>query len=364
MAQTILYIGGFELPDKNAAAQRVVGIAKGLRELGHTVVFLNSLKKCDKMIEPREVEYYGFKCYEYKRENKRDYLLLGDKALEQIEKIQPNAIIAYNYPAIALEKIRRYCKKNNTKCFADTTEWYQAFGNNPIYRIIKNMDTMYRMTRVQKKLDGVIAISRYLYDYYKDEVKTIIIPPIVDMNDKKWGINAHKNDKITTFVYAGSPSAQKERLDLITRAIEQIPSQYPVLLNVVGIDENEFKMMYKWTTPISDRVKFWGRVDHIKAIEIIKQSSWSIILRDNNQVVKAGFPTKLVESISCGTPVIVNDFSNIKEYLDDTNSIMISDFYEINFAVIKAIESPKVIDDSQFDYHRYLEILQVFFPTE
>ena len=30
---TVLYIGGFELPDKNAAAQRVVGIAKSLRDL-------------------------------------------------------------------------------------------------------------------------------------------------------------------------------------------------------------------------------------------------------------------------------------------------------------------------------------------
>ena len=38
---TVLYIGGFELPDKNAAAHRVLGIAKILKELGYSVEFMN-----------------------------------------------------------------------------------------------------------------------------------------------------------------------------------------------------------------------------------------------------------------------------------------------------------------------------------
>lgn len=36
---TILYVGGFELPDKNAAAHRVLSNAKIFRELGYNVVF-------------------------------------------------------------------------------------------------------------------------------------------------------------------------------------------------------------------------------------------------------------------------------------------------------------------------------------
>ena len=39
---TILYVGGFIiLPDKNAAAQRVVSIAKILRDIGFEVVSIN-----------------------------------------------------------------------------------------------------------------------------------------------------------------------------------------------------------------------------------------------------------------------------------------------------------------------------------
>ena len=36
---TILYVGGFELPDKNAAAHRVLNNAKIFRELGFHVIF-------------------------------------------------------------------------------------------------------------------------------------------------------------------------------------------------------------------------------------------------------------------------------------------------------------------------------------
>lgn len=40
----ILYIGGFELPDKNAAAQRVISNAKLLREMECEVTFMGISK--------------------------------------------------------------------------------------------------------------------------------------------------------------------------------------------------------------------------------------------------------------------------------------------------------------------------------
>ena len=42
---TILYVGGFELPDKNAAAHRVLSNGKILRDLGYKVVFIDVDKR-------------------------------------------------------------------------------------------------------------------------------------------------------------------------------------------------------------------------------------------------------------------------------------------------------------------------------
>lgn len=354
----ILYIGGFELPDKNAAAQRVIGIAKGLRELEYDVVFLNSIKKLEHSNEEIKT-YFGFKCYEYNRESESDYLLSAKTALDHIEKIKPNYVIAYNYPGIALERIRKYCVRNDIKCIADATEWYKVSEGKVLYRVIKSFDSFYRMRIVQKKLDGVIAISRFLYEYYKDSVKTVMIPPTVDVSDDKWNIEVHKEPDLLSFIYAGSPSIQKERLDLIVEAIENFYSDKIVRFNVLGITKDQFVQIYNWNKPITERIVFWGRVEHSKAIELTKASDWTIILRENNWVVNAGFPTKLVESISCGTPVIANSFSNIEDYLNENNSILISDVFQTERTLDKVIDKHLNVDSDIFDFHRYTDLLKM-----
>ncbi len=275
--ELVLYIGGFELPDKNAAAQRVIGIAKGLRELQYEVIFLNSVKNLDNS-RVTEKQYFEFKCYEYKRECEKDYLITGKTALSYIADIKPNIVIAYNYPGIALEKIRKKCKKAGIKVYADTTEWYKIRRCSFLYKLIKTIDTEYRMRIVQKRMDGVIAISRFLYNYYRSFTHTVLIPPTVDIKDEKWVVKGNKRKDCLSFVYAGSPSAQKERLDLIVEAINKLHIDQTVIFNVIGINKEQFIKMYSWKQPISNNVVFHGWLGHEKTIEIIKQSDWNIIL--------------------------------------------------------------------------------------
>ena len=59
--QTMLYVGGFVLPDGNAAAQRVVANAKLFSNIGYNVVFLNY---SDDILTPRKTNYFGFECFE------------------------------------------------------------------------------------------------------------------------------------------------------------------------------------------------------------------------------------------------------------------------------------------------------------
>ena len=348
--KTVLYIGGFQLPDKNAAAQRVLGIAKGIRNEGLDVRFINSLKVCTDSAQNKE--YFGFSVFEYKRENNIDYLIGARTAISLIKKEKPIAVIAYNYPAIALNRIRKYCKKNNIKCMADVTEWPEA-GGGVMHRIIKRMDTAFRMKYVHKRVDSIIAISRFLLDYYKPYVPVVLIPPTVDITDEKWMTKSKKTTGQKSFVYAGSPSALKERLDIIVDAINKLSTSSPIILHIVGITKEEFIKMYLWDKEIPETVIFWGRVSHREAIRVVKDSTCSIILRDNNSVVKAGFPTKLVESISCGTPVIINKFSNICDYLCDDNSIVIENYSDIQKAIKIATEKEFDVDHTIFDYRNF-----------
>ena len=56
---TILYVGGFEMPDKNAAAHRVISNAKVLNELGYRVIFVGITH------EDEVIRQSNYDCFKY-----------------------------------------------------------------------------------------------------------------------------------------------------------------------------------------------------------------------------------------------------------------------------------------------------------
>ncbi|MCC8151716.1 MAG: glycosyltransferase, partial [Lachnospiraceae bacterium] len=168
------------------------------------------------------------------------------------------------------------------------------------FRIIKTLDTELRMRYLHKKMDGVITISEFLFQYYHNLVKTIKVPPLVDKNEKKWKAMPEDRGEGLRLVYAGSPSSQKECLDLIVKAVEEFSPKHKVELVIAGITLSEFNSIYHMNYA-GNSVKFLGKIENNKVISLLKSADYSIIIRENNRVVQAGFPTKIVESISAGT---------------------------------------------------------------
>lgn len=357
---TILYIGGFQLPDKNAAALRVISNAKALRDIGYKVVFVNALS--DYEGQPRKIYYEGFLTYEYRRESQEKYLFSCRQIIALIERTNVLIVIAYNYPAVALNNLKSYCKENGIKCYADATEWYKPTGNI-IFRLMKGFDTELRMRYIQTRMDGVIAISEYLYQYYKDKVNAVKIPPLVDMDENKWQAEDYCDHKGIKLIYAGSPSAQKEKLDVVVDAVES-SNREDICLDVVGLTKEQYNEMYDLQYQ-GNRVRFHGRVSNAQVIQMTKKADWVVVLRERNKVVEAGFPTKIPEAIACGTPVIANRFSNIEEYLDESNSILLDLFSELK-GCLEGLQDKtnRNIDKRRFDYRKYINEFQCLFGED
>ena len=124
----ILYIGRFELPDKEATANRVVANAKLFRDLGHEVIlagWTEDVAACDGW---KQNCFYGFDCYEKHKAltSYEKYLMFSNASpeLELLKTHRPDILIAYDFPAVALKKLMKFCKKNGIKCICDVSEWY------------------------------------------------------------------------------------------------------------------------------------------------------------------------------------------------------------------------------------------------
>lgn len=301
MKKKVLYIGGFEMPDGNAAAQRVLSIAKTIG-VSYDIEFLG-LTHSDNF--EGVAGDFRFRNLHYPKTAKEWIVhLCGNREYDWLKKLHPDIVIAYNFPAIGLWRIERYCKKNDIKIVGDITEWYHP------HNILKWIDTTWRMKGLNRKMDGLIVISNYLQKYYQQQ-NCFQMPPTVDAEDVMWKVceKGDNSDKIT-LMYAGSPGrGDKDRLEGLIAVIGKYKR---LLLNIVGVTKGQYLEQFPGVS-VPENVTFWGRQSHEKTVEMLCQSDFSVFFRQPSRVNNAGFPTKFAEAQSAGVPVISNHFSDLDE---------------------------------------------------
>lgn len=378
---TIVYIGGFELPDKNAAAHRVINNSKILADIGYNVVFIGVSRELSNDNEPKQCFGFDYFSVKYPCNMKQwiEYLTRVNKYILILSKIKDvKKIICYNCPSIVYRKLLNYAKNNRVRIYADITEWYGAQGKNIIFRIFKGIDSFYRMRLLNKKGDGIIVISDYLEKYYNKKLPTLLLPPLIDITEYKWNIghqNSIKSSSTIDFVYSGNPGFKKDKINLIVKAFHEIKKVSNFTFSVVGISKNEYLELYpkdkKVICSLNDKIRFYGKVDHHSAISILKDASYSIIIRDNNIISNAGFPTKFVESITCGVPVIANMETGLSKYLlSGANGLLVNKkslSSELENILILYNNSSRiehnVVNREIFDFRNYELIVEEFFKV-
>jgi len=127
MGKKILYIGGFELPDRNAAAQRVVANSKIFKQLGYDIYLVGLSPNLDTIDTP--FEYEGLHCINIKYPKTITewfyHLFTLRNYRKIIETFNPNIVIAYNHPAFSLRCLLNHNQTRGIKTLSDCTEWYR-----------------------------------------------------------------------------------------------------------------------------------------------------------------------------------------------------------------------------------------------
>lgn len=358
-----LYIGGFEVPDRNAASHRVMGIAKSMRECGMNVILCGIHKEDHNEIECQNIQ--GFDAFSRKYPVRFvewiRYLYDISFFINLSDKYRIDSMICYNLSSITLGRLSRYCRREGIRCMADVTEWY-GYDGRGLISLLKMVDEFFRMRIIQKKLNGLIVISSHLEEYYGGGPSVVRIPPTVDIQESKWSYCDNDQAQTLSLVFT-TDAVIRDGLEILIRALLKVRRSYS--LDVIGLSCEDFVCrfpQYKKDLDDNESIRFHGRLSHDKTIGYIREADFLCFFRKTTRQTKHGFPSKYVEAVSCGTPVITNATSDIEEYAYGNAAILVDSLDEN--AIIETIEHAErrsVVDRDRFDYRKYTPKLYQFF---
>lgn len=358
MRDTIVYYGGFSLPDKNASANRVVANRKLFNSLGYNTVFLGA--NYEKHFEG--IEQISENMFEEAHPTSSKEWLKSIFSIDNLKKVvskhkDVNMIILYNVPFITLCIAKKYFSKKGIVVSYDCTEWTKYTEGSFLKKIFKYVDEFFVSHFAHKVADKMIVISNMMERAYKSNGEILKLPPLVDINDEIWHQKAEK-EKCFTFCFAGFPGGNKELLDKVVEAFKGLEMS-KAHLKIVGITESDFSVMYP-ATDSADNISFLGKQTHKDTVKHILGCDCYIFIRPSDKRNNAGFPTKFVESFTCGVPIITTDVSDIKEYINtSSNSVLlenceIQNIQEAMKAVLLKAETKNVpVLKTDFHYEEY-----------
>lgn len=391
---TIIYTGNFSIENMNAAGKRVFANAFIMQNLGYHLVMVGTDSSDESSIDilrtysckdGMDIYHYTNNLFKKHRSNYIFFYKQFEKLLS-IKKWDVKAIICYNSPSSSpfMGKVIKYCHKNEIKYITDVADWLIVDSNKPIYRILRQFDITLKNAYYSNKSDGVIAISTWLAGYYKKRVKNVIIVPPLQVNIRE---SVTKGNLVPKVVYAGvpfrrnaimrNPHKMKDRFDIACELLNDSKNRGAFFeFHVYGFTKDE--MLYSLPrlknviNNLSNNIVFHGMVPMEEVQNAVRNADYTILIRESNRMSNAGFPTKVSESISCGTPVITTKTSDIDKYADEKNGVFFLRIDDINDSQIKLfdlltkskekryIQKMRCINNYCFDMDTYLNTFDTF----
>jgi glycosyltransferase involved in cell wall biosynthesis len=332
----LVYAGQFRFPEGDAAAARVLGIARAIRSCGWEVTFAGAEaqgREEDRRVDGR-YEFDGFSYHSQNelRTNQRGplarlwrYLQIGKNTLKWLER-QPrgsiDALILYNGNSGYHARLRRFVKANDIPLIVDCTEWYDPSSCMGGRFGLVRWDVEATLRYWAPRANGALAISSYLEKHLSSRgCDALRVPPLVDLREEKWRLREKKQTAKTglQLVFAGHAGKK----DYVVNAVRSLgllgDVGRDIRLVLIGPTREEFAeaLGVGLMENYENQLEFTGRLPHREALRRVAECDFSIMLRPNARFAHAGFPTKLVESMACGVPILGNLTSDIGLYLRD-----------------------------------------------
>lgn len=385
----IVYVGAFRLPNKDAAAPRVLNNAKIFQALGHDVFFLSwggEYRPCDKIAQ----DFYAIDGARYIVTNEIDCsgsflkklvsrILRGRKSLKILTRMRKeiDVVVTYNADFFFTLLMYVFCKIHKKKLINDITEWY----DNGELKMVDVLFNSLNMNYLQHLVSNKIVISSFLNKHFKKS-NNLILPPLCDIREKKWQNEIDDNQvpiyEGITLIYAGNP-AKKDNVHVAINVINNlIKKGHEIRFVILGITKQNYLERYGnllSCSSLHDNIIFLGKVSQDLVPAYYKKADFMILFRDDSRKNMAGFPTKFAESMVAGVPVISNSTSDISKYIvngkngflvekmnnEDLSAFLENEILKLDRNDILKMKSNARQNSACFLYQNYISQTQSFF---
>ena len=231
----------------------------------------------------------------------------------------PDVILTYGTSLGYLMRLIPLARRRRIPLVIDSAEWYQSshlpggrFGPFAAANAVS-------MRLVALQADGVIVISRFLEQHFnRSRVPTLRVPPLFTLPIEPNSLELR--DRPMRLCYVGSPGRkdQQSLRNLVRLPGELAMDASQLSIKIVGLSRNAAKTVLG--PDLSDSidhecVEFLGHLPSDEARRIITSSHFSVLQRGKQRYARAGFPSKVPESLLLGTPVMANITSDLADFL-------------------------------------------------
>ncbi|MGO4606565.1 glycosyltransferase [Variovorax sp. 2RAF20] len=332
----IAYVGPFAFPESHANSLRVHGMVMAMVQAGHEITVCPGMlshelgKKLPSSVKVHSVDEYAHRSGFSKIPGARG-LFIGDATLDWLrsQTSPPDAVILYGTHLSYLLRLQKYCRQKKVKLFLDVVEWYDPRHlPGGLFGPFAAMNE-WSMRYAAKKVDGIFVISSYLDKHFASAgCRTLQVPPLFSPAFSEPLVPFRDINGALNICYVGAPG-KKEEFGILFAGL-RMAREYGVriYIHMVGVTESEFRWSYPNANignDSSDWMKFYGRVPNDAAKLVIASCDFMVVIRQKSRVTQAGFPSKVSESLSLGTPVIANRFGDMEKYIQSGNAGLLLD---------------------------------------
>lgn len=334
----IIVLTTIPFPHGRASTHRLLSYLKGMVDLGHYIKVVcliprENLKEVKNKLTEGVYESIAFKYMSHsticpeKKINKIFIKISGVfNAIVHLNKLNKqkkiDVILMGMTDSITIFIFYLFTRKFLIRFIHERTEYPFVL---PPKSLLHHIDRYFYLNYILKLFDGIFVPTKALFKYFQQKVSSrtqlAIIPGMVKPN--KFINNTDKTNEASKYIaYCGDFGKNKDGIPILIDSFKIISKKFNnIKLYLIG-DTRDKNVMKSLVQKVSDykldsKVVFTGRIDHNEMPKYLCNASLLALARPANKQAEGGFPSKLIEYLETGKPIIITKVGEIPDYLTD-----------------------------------------------